>query len=308
MLVSKRSQGRFYTEHNPFTHPAFLRWADNANLKRETVLEPFAGRNNLIDYLRDTNIHFKSASFDIAPAAAAVKKRDTLKKFPGGYNVCVTNPPWLAKNSATARRLRYPETPYDDLYKYALGKCLEHCGYVAALVPESFIRSGLFLDRLSVFISLTSEMFDDTRHPVGLAMFSREKSDDVEIFSGRRLAGTLKELEKHKPQNRNNRDIIFNHPCGNVGLIALDNTSHPSIRFCLPEELSGIEINHSSRAFSRILVDCPVSIAALNNFLDNFRDKTADVFLTAFRGLRKDGKYRRRLDWQTGRQIINVTH
>jgi len=41
-----------------------------------------------------------------------------------------------------------------------------------------------------------------------------------------------------------------------------------------------------------------------NTFIGEFREKTGDVLLTCYRGLRKDGKYRRRLDWQLARGII----
>ena len=44
----KRENGRFFTEGNPFGHPAFRNWAKSAGLPRNRVLEPFAGANGLI--------------------------------------------------------------------------------------------------------------------------------------------------------------------------------------------------------------------------------------------------------------------
>ncbi len=73
--------------------------------------------------------------------------RDTLKDFPVGFEVCVTNPPWLAKNSATKMQVPFYAGEYDDLYKYSLDKCLENCKNVIAIIPESFIRTNLFLGR-----------------------------------------------------------------------------------------------------------------------------------------------------------------
>ena len=35
-----------------------------------------------------------------------------------------------------------------------------------------------------------------------------------------------------------------------------------------------------------------------------FLNNTQDVLMTAYRGLRKDGFYRRRLDWQLAKDII----
>ena len=68
----------------------------------------------------------KWVCFDISPAEnnkvpeCEVVKRDTIKDFPKGYKVAITNPPYLAKNSATRRELEYLGDPYDDLYKKAL--------------------------------------------------------------------------------------------------------------------------------------------------------------------------------------------
>ena len=48
-----------------------------------------------------------------------------------------------------------------------------------------------------------------------------------------------------------------------------------------------------------------IDIDVLNNILDEVRDSTKDVFMTPYRGLRKDGKYRRRMDWSSARGIIH---
>ena len=46
----------------------------------------------------------------------------------------------------------------------------------------------------------------------------------------------------------------------------------------------------------------------LNTRLKTIREKTHDVFLTAFKGIRRDGHYRRRLDWALARAIVDVQH
>ena len=46
-INNKRERGQFYTTSNPFTHPAFRKWADMAGLPEERVLEPFAGCGGL---------------------------------------------------------------------------------------------------------------------------------------------------------------------------------------------------------------------------------------------------------------------
>ena len=302
---SKRAGGRFYTKGNPFGHPLFRRWAARAGLPGQTVLEPFAGANNLIKMLRAVNLCGAFASFDIVPGGGQVKKRDTLESFPEGFNACVTNPPWLARNSATRRGLPFPQTPHDDLYKHCLSVCLRHCGYVAALVPESFIRSGLFLGRLGGFISLNSEMFAETEHPAGLALFAPRAKSSALIFSGAKKLGSLEELGRHLPPESPDRKVIFNAPDGNLGLVALDNNYKASIRFCEAAELQNYEIKQSSRAITKIRIPGRPKIGRYNEFLGEFRNATKDVFLTAYRGLRKDGFYRRRLDYALARDIIS---
>lgn len=99
----KRAQGQFFTTGNPFLCQAFSAWSRRANLPQETVLEPFAGMNLIIEHLVGIGKAHRWRSYDIEPRAEGVSKKDTIADFPTGYNVCVTNPPWLAKNSAVFR-------------------------------------------------------------------------------------------------------------------------------------------------------------------------------------------------------------
>lgn len=300
----KRVNGQFFTVANPFDCRAFLAWSRRAGLPEETVLEPFAGANSLIDHLKEIGKVHKWMSYDIEPKTAGIIRRDTIADFPNGYSVCVTNPPWLAKNSAAFRGLPFPDTQYDDLYKLALTKCLDHCGYVAALIPESFIRANLHQERLHTFISLTRAMFNDTNHPVGLALFDPAPVDDVVIYSGKQRVGMLSELQQLRPPSANASEIRFNDPSGNLGLIALDNTKEASIRFCDVNELKDYRVSDKCRHITKMTVPWRVNIRDCNNLIGTFREATKDVLLTCYRGIRKDGMYRRRLDWNLARDII----
>lgn len=301
---SKRINGQFFTTANPFNCRAFSDWSRRAGLPEETVLEPFAGANSLIDHLKSIGKIREWQSYDIEPRAAGIMQRDTIANFPSGYNVCVTNPPWLAKNSAAFRGLPFPDTQYDDLYKLALTKCLDHCGYVAALVPESFIRANLHQARLHTFISLTKSMFSDTQHPVGMALFNPAPVDDVIIYSGMQRVGMLSELQHHRPPSSSSPEIRFNDPNGNLGLIALDNTREASIRFCNVAELKDYTVSDKCRHITKMSVPWKVNIRDCNELISSFREATKDVLLTCYRGIRKDGMYRRRLDWNLARDII----
>ena len=327
-MDEKRASGRYYTRGNPFQLEPFRAWAKASNLKQQTALEPFAGAKDIPRLIDAAHLRCRDWSFfDIEPGANGIVQRDTLADFPKGFNVCITNPPWLARNSATRRGLPFPEaTRYDDLYKYALEQCLAHCGWVAAIIPEAFIRSGLFLERLCDFISLVpqkhdktnyppdkggrgvSVMFEDTEHPVGLALFAPDATSDVKVWRNNQFLGGLNELRTHLPKSSSNRDIVFNDPQGNLGLIAIDNTVSASIRFCPAEELNDYPIRVHCRSITKIGVPWRVDIDMLNIRLTTIREKTHDVFLTAFKGLRRDGHYRRRLDWALTRAIVDMEH
>ena len=323
-MDKKRANGRYYTRGNPFQLEPFQRWAEDSNLEQQIVLEPFAGAKDIPLLVNSAHLRCRDwAFFDIEPGAKRIVQRDTLTDFPKGFNVCITNPPWLARNSATRRGLPFPEaTNYDDLYKYALEQCLTHCECVAAIIPEAFIRSGLFLERLCDFISLvpqtqngtaknnksknTSYMFDDTEHPVGLALFAPKVTSNVRVWRNNQLLGKLSELQKHLPPYSRNRSIVFNEPNGNLGLIAIDNTVDASIRFCPPAELGEYPVRYQCRSITKIGVPWYVDMDMLNARLATIREKTHDVFLTAFKGLRRDGHYRRRLDWALARAIVDI--
>ena len=304
MLKNKRTQGQYFTQYNPFENDGFLEWADKCNLKNQTILEPFAGANNLICMLQGMELCNDFVSFDIEPKSNYVKQKNTLTDFPKSYNVCITNPPYLAQNSATRRGLFYPKTRYDDIYKYALELCLRNCENVAAIIPASFLNAKLFRERLSYYILLNNKMFDDTECPVCLALFNK-KSEDVKIYDEKYI-GLLSDLEKKIPQGK---DIAmqFNSPIGNLGLIAIDNTIEPSIEFIDGEKIPSTKISVSSRSITRIKINSSLDnlIDKLNERLALFREETSDIFLTPFKGLRKDNKYRRRLDYALARKLIS---
>jgi len=302
----KRELGQYYTVGNPFSLKPFKDWAQKANLKKEIVLEPFAGANNIISLLKDLDYasHFKS--YDIVPNNDAVICRDSLKDFPKGHVVCITNPPWLAKNSATRRGLSFPNPLYDDIYKYALSKCLDNCRFVAAIIPESFITAGIFHNRLNCVISLAYEMFNDTDAPSCLALFSPINTDDFEVYRNNQKLGMFYQMQRYLPQMRSKYEVSFNRQDGNLGLYAIDDTNSASIRFCDVDELKGYEVSQSCRSITKIKVERKVNVKTLNGKLNDFRGLTQDIFLTAFKGLRKDGMYRRRLDFGLARRIINA--
>jgi hypothetical protein len=173
----KRQKCQFFTAASPFDHPAFRCWAEDAEISRTRVLEPFAGDNSLIRMLRAAGLVVRHASFDIDPQRRGIIKRNVLQDFPLGFQVCVTNPPWMARNMATKLGFDFPQTCHNDLYKLSLELCLSSCRWVAAIVPETYIAacaSGLFTDRALAIVSLPQRLFRDTGRPACLALFGPE--------------------------------------------------------------------------------------------------------------------------------------
>ena len=306
---NKRTRGEYYTEGNPFTLQPFLNWSKRVDLTNQIVLEPFAGANNIIESLRVLDLCKEFESFDVNPTNNSVLFRNTLEDFPQGYEVCVTNPPWLARNSATRRGLKFPTTTYDDLYKQCLELCLQHCPAVAALIPASFLHSKLFRDRLETYVLLHDRgLFNDTDNPVCLALFGSESTNEVHIYYDDEYVGELTNLERMIPVPKSQKFIRFNDVRGELGFIAFDNTLEPTIRFCRAADIVQYPVKVSSRFFTRIYVENnDFSIERLNSVVKEVRESTKDLFLTPFKGLRKDGRYRRRMSFADAKILINAT-
>lgn len=309
-MSHKRARGQFYTVGNPFALKPFMHWAKRAGLPNARILEPFAGANDIINTLASCELCSDFVSYDIAPANKQVRRRDTIKSFPQGHNICVTNPPWLARNSATRRGLPYPDCQYDNLYKHCLRLCLDNCEYVAALLPASYLQSRLFQSRLTTYILLHSTLFADTENPVCLALFDGETNKKVNIYYDNEHVGELSSLRDQLPKEKAKRRIRFNDPRGDLGFISFDNTKEPTIKFCSAYAIEDYPIKHTSRFITRISGDLNENIEVwadqLNKRLAEFRKGTKDLFLTPFKGMRADGFYRRRMHFQLARMFINA--
>lgn len=322
----KKLFGQFFTITNPFNIDIFKEWMNLIpEEKKQTLIEPFAGANNIVKMIQNLGYTYNWKCYDIEPNKNNVTpeyeiiQRDTITNFPSGYHVAITNPPYLAKNSAKRRKLAFPDTIYDDLYKVSLDVMLKNLEYVAAIIPESFINADIFHNRIYAFISLTCKMFDDTDCPVCLALFIPQvqkksvdlNNEDFFVYSQTKKLGKYKELETKKPKSETQIDWTFNDPNGNIGIKCVDNQTEPTIKFIKGSEIDKSKIKVSSRALTRISglpsdINLDKFLEACNKKLAGYRDDTSDIFLTSFKGLRKDNKYRRRLDFANAKIIMNA--
>ena len=325
-LERKKLLGQFFTITNPFSIDVFYKWMKLIpQEKKENLLEPFAGANNIVKMIKDLGFVHNWSCFDIEPNETnvtpeyPVSKQDTIKNFPKGFFVGITNPPYLAKSSATRAGLDFPETTYDDLYKVSLDVMLNNLEYVAAIIPESFVNAGIFHDRIYAFVSLTCKMFEDTECPVCLALFipSEQKSEaklekeDFFVFRQNKKIGRYKELGSKKPKSDIQIDWKFNDPDGIIGIRCIDGTIKSSIEFINGKEIDKSKIKVSSRSLTRVSglpndINLTMFLERCNKKLVQYREDTADIFLTSFKGLRKDNRYRRRLDFANAKVIMNA--
>ena len=322
-MNNKIERGQFFTKRNIFNLNPFKNWWNIIPLKsKNKILEPFAGANNIISLLKEVNILNEYSSFDIEPKEKTVIERNTFIDFPKGFDCVITNPPYLSKNSATKKKINLNFGIYFDLYEVALNKCLENSKYVAAIIPESFITTNRLKDRLHTVISLTyDDMFSDTSHPVCLALFVPENTNDYYIYKNDDLLGKYSDLKAISSEllnlkNKKDVNVKFNVLAGSIDLLAVDNhLDNTGIYFSYKKIIKKEEIKETSRAKTRIelsidgeLITDNVLLKKIvnnaNNLLIEYRNKTFDTFMTSFKGLRKDQFYRRRLDFDTAKKIL----
>ncbi len=304
-IEEKRENGVYYTINNPFKLLPFKKWAKESKITKSKILEPFAGANNIITMLKQEKLCGKFCSYDIDPKNKIVKRKNTIVDFPTGYKTCITNPPWLTNYFAKRNKVFFPDTKHDNLYKICLELALTKCDNVAFIIPGTFLRTKLFRERLTSIIFINKKLFVDTDHPVCIGLFNKNKVNDTDVYYDNVNIGKLNKLEKYMPKQNNHKiKIKFNDPNGKIGLYAIDNTKEETIRFCRGDEIKR-RVIYSDRLITRISVDRKIDIDILNQRLNMIRKKTHDVFFAPFKGLRKDGQYRRRIDYEFVRNLIN---
>ena len=343
---AKRAAGQYMTQGDPFGYDAVAEWVNS--IATETVgrkvsfCEPYAGKNFLPAAFADRfSSRFPSgiewSGYDIAPCddgenllpECNISQADTLMSIPTKHDVIITNPPYLARNSARRRKLPFPfgyegkgiESPA-DLYQIALDTCLASARWCAMLIPESFITSKYDKARLVSVISLPGDLFDDTDCPVCLALFGPDVTDDYRIYANDgNLLGTASEvraaydavLRKGIAASPHGKNLTFNDPDGVLGLRGVDSSLGALASFVPGEDIASSRIKVSSRSITRIGIadmngkSLGEIIDAANGILMKWRKDTGDVFMTAFKGVnKKTHGYRRRLSFREAEAIVNA--
>lgn len=166
--------GQFFTKESVWLKPQIKKFINDA--KCDIAYDPFAGSGDLLNASQNI-LGFKNiVGLDI-DNTLNWKINDSLLKIPHIDNaIIITNPPYIAKQSASRKKLdlsKYFNTSsYDDVYLIALDKMIEAQQYVVAIIPESFINSSYKQkSKIKSITILEENPFEDTENPVCVVCF-----------------------------------------------------------------------------------------------------------------------------------------
>lgn len=293
--------------------------------KCNIVYDPFAGTGELLKVISSLNMHkYKTVGFDIDPQFGW-QYNDSLQNIPYIHNaIIITNPPYLAKQSAARKKINlskyFNKTVYDDIYLLALENMLKAQKYVIAIIPESFINSNFQNKNLLNSITVLEENpFLDTENPVCVACFDSnpKKFTEIKVYKNNKLISSLDSVYKNRLIPTNQISIKFNDLSGWLGLRAVDSSNDKNrISFAFKDDIKydwDNKIKVSSRHITLINIDVPVHlrrefIKRLNSKIQDIREQSADLALTAFKGNTKSGIRRRRIDFKLVRAILELVY
>jgi hypothetical protein len=319
-IVNKKANlGQYNTVKKLWLKQHIRRFIKNSGSKNG--YDPFAGDGDLVKVI-EKDLKLNSYASDI-DASFGWKVNDSLVYVPYyKETIIITNPCYLAKNSAKRLGLSsykyFDDNSYSDLYQIAVEQFLAVYDNVVAIIPETFLLSGLFRSRTHSITVIEENLFIDTECPICVACFKKQPrtttiyKNDKRLFSIKHIDNKIKQLITQKEI----LDIRFNNSNGNLGLRAIDGIEkNDNIRFCLPKNLNYDlnKITNSSRSISAIMVkkkdgtalNIEKLIIACNSVLNGFRTDTCSLALSPFKNNNKDGHRRRRLDFKLARAIIN---
>ncbi len=339
--LSKRNLGQYFTRDDAWLRSHIVEHLRSLHVRYTTCLDPFAGDGDLLNVA--ASLGFDVVGHDVDAAICAAngwgEPNDSILDVPHHADAFVlTNPPYLAKNSA--KRMDAPAQSYfrpgavlpltnehtstlDDLFKLAIEQTLAQYDDSVWIVPESVVQDVEHLPhwkaRLHSLTVLEDNPFTDTEHPVCVLVFSASKASG-ELWKNDTQLGSYQDIwGRHNETRSSPRDATamqFNSPTGALGYRAVDGTKADGsmrIRFCLGDELDydRQRIKVSSRHLTYIDVDLKgdelvAVIEEANRQIEAYRAATHDVFLTAFMGNTKTGVRRRRMDYFLARRLFNA--
>lgn len=314
-MNNKLQYNQYFTRNNNWLTPPIIQFINNINYN--IIYDPFAGEGHIFDAIKtklDNQFQFIGLDID---NGLKWEINDSLINIPKIDNsILITNPPYLAKNSAKRKDNNYKyfnNNKFQDLYQIALNNCLNISDYVIAIIPESYLNQNLFTKRLKIIQIIEENLFNDTDCPVCVVCFDNQIKpiSEIQIYKNNNYLFTLDELNKHKLISTNKFKIKFNDINGQIGIRCIDSSnSNNKIEFFninnFDYDLN--KIKESSRNFTTVNINIDNNIDNIVNnsnlFLNEWRLKTHDLLLTPFKGNNNKGIRRRRLDFNSVKCIL----
>ena len=142
--TGKKMKGQFYTVNSSYILDGFPLPPKDARC----VIEPFAGRGDLLGWLEKNGNTLPVEAYDIDPQHNGVIQRDTLM-YPPNYKDTwiLTNPPYLARNKSPQKEV-FDQYDTNDLYKCFLCSFTrqEPCAGGIFIIPAGFFLSPREVD------------------------------------------------------------------------------------------------------------------------------------------------------------------
>lgn len=322
--MKKRILGQFFTKNNIWLKKHIRHFILKSNCK--IAYDPFAGDGDLLNLAKSIGIK-KTVGLDLEPTDRSIRENDSLIFIPHIDDaIIITNPPYLTNYSAKRKNIYnnvekyFNLSDYEDLYLVALEKMLLAQDYVVAIVPETFINSNFKnKSRLKSITIIEENCFSDTENPVCVVCFdgNNKSYDSIKVFKNDKYLNTLNYYEKLRMVPKKTISIKFNDVKGNIAIRAIDTTNpNKMISFMKKEELDyNLDgIKHSSRLITVVNIgnlkkeNVSAIIKKGNDILNSYRIKSDDVLLSPFKCNMKNGKRRRRLDYETARAILEIAY
>lgn len=172
---TKKQNGQFYTTHNasyilkdlPFTPDTCTR-----------IIEPFAGKGDLIQWARSKGWKGEVEAYDIDPKGDGIIQRDTLLDPPDYTDGWIlTNPPYLARNKSEKKEV-FDMYEANDLYKCFIRSLCQTKGKSKAKGGILIIPVGFFLSPRDIDEQVRGE-FLSTYRITGIRYFEEDVFPDT---------------------------------------------------------------------------------------------------------------------------------
>lgn len=322
MDSKKVKLGQFFTKATSWLKPQVQSFIKKSGCT--IAYDPFAGGGDLLNVAANELGFSKTKGLDI-DETLNWENNDSLLFIPHIEGaIIITNPPYIAKQSASRKKIDlskyFSNSSYDDVYLIALDKMLDAQKNVVAIIPESFINSSYKQKQKIKSITILEENpFEDTENPVCVVCFDGiiKSFSEIKVYKNTSLINTLDKIQAIRLEPNNSVKITFNTLRGWLGLRAIDSTDDKTfINFDYKDNFKydwEHNIKVTSRHFTLIDVDVPSEkrnsfIKRCNEIVKQVRIDSADILLTPFKGNTKKGVRRRRLDFRLARAIMEIAY